>query len=204
MKSFTVEEEHPFALLVPLIQEGKLDPWNVDIVQLADIYIEELRKREVLDLRIPARAIVAASFLLKKKVEALLPKPQKKVIRKRKFTLQELVDMFDEESPQVEEDIAQNLEKLQKVVRKRRKGYKRRCSTKRIPLHVSRFEDVLKEMWEFFKSLDVGERLEFINFLDKRNFVPQFMALMYLYFEGKIELHQREPYGDLVIEITEV
>jgi segregation and condensation protein A len=204
MKGFVIEEEHPFALLVPLIREGKLDPWNVDIVQLANLYVEEIKRREILDLRVPARAILAASFLLRKKVEVLFPKPERRVNRKKGFTLQELVDMFEQEGEEIKEEIAQNLDKLQKVVRSRRKGYRRKSKGRKIPLHISRFEDVLESMWEFFKGLEVGRRLEFINFLDKKNFVPQFMALMYLYFEGKIELYQEKPYGDLLIEILEV
>ncbi len=204
MKGFVIEDEHPFALIVPLIREGKLDPWNVDIVQLANLYMEEIRKREILDLRVPARAILAASFLLRKKVEVLFPKPEKKINRKNRFTLQELVDMFEEEGQEIQEEIAENIDKIQKVVRRKKKGYSKKRGGRKIPLHVSRFEDVLENLWEFFKNLEVGRRLEFINFLDKRNFVPQFMALMYLYFEGKIELYQEKPYGDLLIEIMEV
>lgn len=59
------EEEHPFAIAYRLVEEGKLDPWNVDIAQLANLYIQEIRKMELLDLRVPARALSAAVFLLK-------------------------------------------------------------------------------------------------------------------------------------------
>jgi segregation and condensation protein A len=63
------EEEHPFAIAYRLVEEGKLDPWNVDIAQLANLYIQEIRKMELLDLRVPARALSVAVFLLKKQVE---------------------------------------------------------------------------------------------------------------------------------------
>ena len=201
--SFHFEEDHPFALLVPLIEEGKLDPWKVDIVELANLYIEELRKRETLDLRVPARAVVAASFLLRKKVEVLFPKPERKPRERRDYTLQEIAQMFDEESEEVEENLTDNLEKVRKVFRKSSKVRRKRKRGKLIPLHISRFEDVLKEMWEFLKGMDVGKRIEFFTFLDKVNFVPQFMALMYLYYEGKVELYQEEPYGEITVEIRE-
>jgi segregation and condensation protein A len=64
------EEEHPFAIAYRLVEEGKLDPWN--------------------------RALSAAVFLLKKQVEVLFPEPKKK--RERKYTLEEIVQMFEEES----------------------------------------------------------------------------------------------------------
>ncbi len=205
MKSFTFEEDHPFALVIPLIEEGKLDPWKVDIVELANLYIEELRRRETLDLRIPARAVVAASFLLRKKVEVLFPKPERKPRQRRDYTLEEIVEMFDEESVEVEENLTDNLEKVRKIFKRssERKGSRKRKKGKVIPLHISRFEDVLKDMWEFLKNLDVGKRIEFITFLDRVNFVPQFMALMYLYYEGKIELYQEEPFGDIMVEVRE-
>ena len=201
MKTFVFEEDHPFALIVPLIEEGRLDPWKVDIVELANLYIEELRRRETLDLRIPARAVVAASFLLKKKVEVLFPKPERKPRRRRDYTLEEIVEMFEEESEEVEESLADNLEKARKIFRRSSNGKRRRKKSKVIPLHISRFEDVLKEMWEFFSHLDVGKRIEFFTFLDKVNFVPQFMALMYLYYEGRIDIHQDSPYGDIMVEV---
>ncbi len=203
MKTFVFEEDHPFALVVPLIEEGKLDPWKVDIVELANLYIEELRKRETLDLRVPARAVVAASFLLRKKVEVLFPKPERRPRQRRDYTLEEIVEMFEEESKEVEENLVDNLEKARKVFKRSSNGKRRRRKSKVIPLHISRFEDVLREMWEFFKNMDVGKRIEFFTFLDRINFVPQFMALMYLYYDGKIDLHQEEPFGDIMVEIRE-
>lgn len=205
MRYFYFEEEHPFSLIVPLIEEGKLDPWQVDIVELANLYLEELRKKESLDIRIPARAIVAAAFLLKKKVEVLLPKPLKKS-RRRCYSLQEIVKMFEEECEAVEQELAENVKKIRRVL-KRNKVRRRKDNAsqyeKELPLHISKFEDILEEMWEFFKGLDVGTRLKFFTLLDKRNFVPQVMALLYLDYDNRIRLYQEEPFGELEIEILE-
>ena len=171
---------------------------------MANLYIEELRRRETLDLRVPARAVVAASFLLRKKVEVIFPKPERKPRQRRDYTLQEIVEMFEEESGEVEESLTDNLEKVRRLF-KRSSGSRStgRRRGKVIPLHVSRFEDVLREMWEFLRKVDIGKRIEFITFLDRINFVPQFMALMYLYHEGKIEIYQEEPYGEISIEILQ-
>lgn len=205
MRYFHFEEEHPFSLVIPLIEEGKLDPWEVDIVELANLYLEELRKRETLDLRIPARAIVAAAFLLKKKVEVLFPKPPRKP-RERKYTLQEIVEMFEEEYPSLQQELQENIRRIQRIVKVKRNGKKpkKKEEPKReIPLHVSKFEEILAELWEFFKNLEVGTRLKFFTFLDKRNFVPQVMALLYLDYDNKIRLYQEKPFGDLEVEILE-
>ena len=115
--------------------------------------------------------------------------------------------MFEEEYPEVEQELSQNVEKIKKAV-KRKKGTRKKSkrkeeSGKEIPLHISRFEEVLEELWEFFKSLDVGTRIKFFTFLDKRNFVPQVMALLYLDYDNKIRLYQEKPFGDLEVEILE-
>jgi len=122
MKSFAFSEDHPFALVVPLIEEGKLDPWKVDIVELANLYIEELRRRETLDLRVPARAVVAASFLLRKKVEVLFPKPERKARRRKDYTLEEIVEMFEEESGEIEENLTDSLEKVRRLFKRKSRG----------------------------------------------------------------------------------
>jgi len=205
LKYFHFEDDHPFSLIVPLIEEGKLDPWEVDIVELANLYLEELRRREINDLRIPARAIVAAAFLLKKKVEVLFPKPPRKP-RERKYTLGEIVEMFEEEYPEVEEELKENTQKIKRAIkRKRSKRTERKEKQKEteVPLHVAKFEDVLKELWEFFKEMDVGTRIKFFTFLNRKDMVPQLMALLYLDYEGKVRLYQEKPYGDIEVEILE-
>lgn len=76
-------QDHPFALAYRMVEEGKLDPWNVDIVELANVYLEEIKKMEVLDMRIPARAVLAAAFLLKKKSRSTFSR-DKETSRKEK------------------------------------------------------------------------------------------------------------------------
>jgi len=90
---FKLPEDHPFSLLIPLVEEGKIDPWSIDIANLAQLYIEQIRNMELLDMRIPANALSAATFLFKKKLEILFPKPK---IHRQRLTLKELVQMYDE------------------------------------------------------------------------------------------------------------
>ena len=87
--------------------------------------------------------------------------------------------------------------------KKSSKGTRRRRRGKIIPLHISKFEDVLEEMKKLFGGMDIGQRIAFLTFLDRINFVPQFMALMYLYYDGKIDLYQEKPFGDITVEILE-
>ncbi|MEO2151724.1 MAG: 50S ribosomal protein L7/L12, partial [Thermococcus sp.] len=72
MESRREEEITPIDILLQLVQMGKVDPWNIDIVDLTEKYIQRLREMKELDLRVSARAILAASILVRMKSEALL------------------------------------------------------------------------------------------------------------------------------------
>ncbi len=54
-------------LLLDLAEKNKLDPWNIDIIDIVDKYIDTVKKLKVLDLRVPANIILAAAILLRLK-----------------------------------------------------------------------------------------------------------------------------------------
>jgi len=58
-------------MLLDLVASKKLDPWNIDIVEVASGYIDKIKKMEMLDLRIPANLILAAAILIRFKSDAL-------------------------------------------------------------------------------------------------------------------------------------
>ncbi|SNZ12021.1 segregation/condensation protein A [Hydrogenobacter hydrogenophilus] len=195
------EEEHPFALAYRLVEEGRIDPWNVDIVELANAYLEEIRKIQVLDMRIPARALMAASFLLKKKVEVLFPEPKKAREKKKSYTLEEIVQEFEEKK----ESFLELPQQVEREEIKERRSVKRQAKNRQkkvsiIPIHISKFEEVLEDIHRLM-SQGVKRFSLFELFLGK-NLAPYIMALMTLYNDEKIELYQDEPYGDLIVEVV--
>ena len=62
-------EVEPVEVLVQLAEEGEIDPWDVDIVQATDAFLERLERR---DLRTSGRALFYAAVLLRMKSDALL------------------------------------------------------------------------------------------------------------------------------------
>ncbi|MFN3814278.1 MAG: segregation/condensation protein A [Aquificaceae bacterium] len=192
-------EDHPFALAYKLVEEGKLNPWNVDIVELASAYVEEIRRMESLNMRISARAILAASFLLKKKAEFLFPEVKKRYERKRTYTLEEIERQFEEEKTQIEDVI------LSKVVRNAKRTVKgspsvskRERKSKKLPIYISKFEDVLEEMNGLFQRGFV--KLYFSKLVLGKSSAPYLMALMLMYYDGKVNLIQEKPYDELIVE----
>lgn len=64
--------EDPIEILVKLAEEGRIDPWNIDIVLVTDRFLEELDRLKELDLRVSGRTLFFASTLLRMKSECLV------------------------------------------------------------------------------------------------------------------------------------
>jgi segregation and condensation protein A len=81
-------------ILLDLIESKKLDPWNIDIVEIADVFLKKIREIEKLDLIVQANVILAAAILLRYKSDYL-----------RFLQYQEqMTDYITEEAPPLESD----------------------------------------------------------------------------------------------------
>jgi len=58
-------------LLLELIDQNRIDPWDVDIVLISDGFMKKIKEMEKLDLAVQANVILAAAILLKYKSEYL-------------------------------------------------------------------------------------------------------------------------------------
>lgn len=63
------EEVEPVELLVRLAEEGEIEPWDIDVVDVTDAFLARLDES---DLRTSGRALFYASVLLRMKSDALL------------------------------------------------------------------------------------------------------------------------------------
>ena len=63
------EEVEPVELLVQLAEDGEIEPWDIDIVQVTDAFLEKLDET---DLRTTGRALFYASVLLRMKSDGML------------------------------------------------------------------------------------------------------------------------------------
>ena len=63
------EKVEPVELLVQLAEEGEIEPWDIDIVQVTDAFLSRLDET---DLRTTGRALFYASVLLRMKSDGML------------------------------------------------------------------------------------------------------------------------------------
>jgi segregation and condensation protein A len=54
-------------ILIESITSNSIDPWNIDLLELSDVFIKKVREMESMDFVVQANVILAASILLKYK-----------------------------------------------------------------------------------------------------------------------------------------
>ncbi|NYZ74909.1 segregation/condensation protein A [Candidatus Micrarchaeota archaeon] len=105
--------------LIELVNSNQMNPWEVDLIDVADKYLQKIRELQSMDLRIPANIILASALLLRFKADALSleeEEPEPEVVeehtyiqeeipelvlranqpRRRKLTLEELIQAVDD------------------------------------------------------------------------------------------------------------
>ncbi len=193
-------EKHPFDIVLKLVINGEIDPWNVDIVELADKYLKEIRKMYLPDLRLASKALYAAALLLKMKAEALdleNEEDEEKISRKRIFGIKRFYTI-DEIAHVLKKYISPVIEFKPKPERKPRKPYKRqKKKTIQIPLFKNSLEEAIKLLEEELSNTVEMIKLSELSYPDK---TQAFVALLFLSYERKVNLYQEKPFDEIFIE----
>jgi len=193
-------ENSPLYLAYKLVEEGKIDPWDVNLEKLINAYLEEIRKHQILDLRVPARIVAFATYLVKKQLEILFPKPPRPK-KPRKITLREIEEEF--ETFEVEQLFRE--EKPKKVSRRKvtSKGKRKEKPKLEPPLHKAKLEEVLEYLLRLLDGMEPNRKMDFFSFATRRDYVAKLMALLNLTYEGKTDMYQEKPFGNIYFWKTE-
>lgn len=62
----------PLGILVELAKDGKIDPWDIDVVQLTDTFLNRIEELQKMDLRISSRTLLYSAILLRMKSSVIL------------------------------------------------------------------------------------------------------------------------------------
>jgi segregation and condensation protein A len=198
-----------------------LDPWDIDIVKLADSFLKYIESIKMLDFRIPAKIVFVAAVLLKLKTDSLFPQEKEEEIALPQINEDEL-KVFKEKleqiklSPPLERmparavTLDELIEALRKAMRvKERKEYKRHALGKKVVNNIDvseediekRIERLLKEIEDLSKMLN-KEKIEFSRLVDKwerEEIVKHFLPLLYLANRGDVTAEQEEFFKEIWI-----
>ena len=65
------QEVDGIEILVSMAKQGKINPWNIDIVDVADKYLTHMFQSKAQNLRMTGRTLLFAAILLKLKSNVL-------------------------------------------------------------------------------------------------------------------------------------
>lgn len=88
-------------ILMDIVESEELDPWDIDVSELTESYTKRIKKMKSLDLRVPARVILAAAILLKMQSDQLVMTEEEEEMFDELFYDDELEEDYEGE----EEDV---------------------------------------------------------------------------------------------------
>jgi segregation and condensation protein A len=211
---------HPVDLLVDLVISDELDPWDIDIVDIANRFLEEVRQMAKINLRLSGKTLLAASILLRMKSENIMPEEEEEE--------EEIIwpDAFYAEVEEIKEEILpisapvrrraerkttlfELIEALQRALSEEmiRKNFPRN-GKQRTKLVIQVDEEDIKEkiakVYAKIKKLaDIAEVVKFSELISNREeIVEVFLALLYLDSQMKITIWQKELFGEIFITLN--
>lgn len=207
-------------VIVKIIAEEQMEPWNIDLIRLADNFLSYLKKMEQLDLRVPARFILIAAILLRMKSDILAPKPERILIpesNQEEDKMLRLLANVPPLQPPVKRIPLRNvtmdelITALRKAfeVKERREDRQRRTRQRieeAIPIHqeediTERIDKLLNNILNALTEIDKIEFSRLVKNWKREQIVEALIPLLHLSQEGKINLEQQELFKEIYVEL---
>ena len=204
-------------LLVELVVTEKLDPWDIDIIKVAEGFTKMVAQMKQLDFHIPANIILASAILLKYKSNALKiyeePEPIEEV---------EPLELADEGEipplqikaripPKVPITLNELISEMEKVIKYDDEAHVKKIRIK--PREIVNIElpeyDIEKEMGKLYSRMKTEmdtESLVLFSALTKdkgpKEVILTLSPLLHLAQEKAIGLRQDEFWGEIFIKVN--
>jgi segregation and condensation protein A len=215
-------------LLYELVKKEQMDPWDINISLLTKKYIDIIKKLKELDFRVSGKVLLAAAILLKIKSNRLLNEDLSELDRLLSAE-EEVPDDLELEVPIVFEDgknhpliprtpqprkrkvsIYDLVDALEKalVVKRRRVLNSIPPMNVKVPKKPKDITQVIKEVYErviSFFSMNKKEKLTFSQLVPsdtKEDKIYTFIPLLHLTNQRKLDLEQKEHFGEIEIMIA--
>ena len=154
------EEMDGIEILVQMAKQGKIDPWNIDLADIADKYMLQIAESKSNNLRTNGRALFFLAVLLKMKSNILVN------INPAEFEVQEEFnpEYLDDDDSRFNDDLyyqdfPNNVIPIEDII-------KRRNSTKLNRNRIVTLKDLIRQL-EFYEQLD--KKISLKNSLERAN-----------------------------------
>ena len=218
------------SIIYDLIKKEQIDPWDINISILANKYIEKIKELKQHSFFISGKVILASSLMLRLKSHKFLTEhisnfdnvlypPQEQDLSEILDSLSEHNELREERIPQLllktpqERKRQITLNELMKALESaldidyKREVRKRNYAVLRpaeLPKNVINITEVIKTIYSKIMSMfKQNEEVTFSKLLPstkKEDKLYTFLPLIFLETEGKINLEQEVPFGEIKIK----
>lgn len=204
----------PIDMLMGLVIAKEIDPWNIDIVELTNKYLDRIRKLQELDLRLSGKTILVASILLRMQSEEIFREKKEEVVEEEEegldVELKPILPPLRRVSgkitlPQLMEALLQALEEADRknTLKPRRRREEKQVI--RIDEHRLNIEEQVALLYaRICKMLKEREFITMSEILDDHtplSIARTLLFILYLETKSKIELNQEELFGEIYIKL---
>lgn len=210
-------------ILLDLVRNEKMDPWNIDISELSQKYLTKINSMQEVSLRIPANAVLACAILLKIKArtlklsgieseldDELREKILEEVRKERESLFSELPGL---ENPRRLREGAVSLDTLVSAIEdiisksKKKAGLKRIIAPEELkftmPVQTMDLEKETERLWErILASVDETGTVLFSTLTigaSAIQMIASFIALLFLVNREKVNAFQEDFFGEIFI-----
>ncbi len=198
-------------ILLDIVKSEELDPWDIDITKLTQTYLDRIQKMRELDLRIPARIILAAAILLRLQSEALSLTKSEEGMFEELFGQEEevpaeepelvpLLDLRLTRKPLRKITLTDLIEVLEKAMEK---SHRERALPYQVALNLPEVDisELIETLYRKIYSMK-EQKIPFKVLLPQKtanHAVDTFLPLLHLANEQKIDLEQEGIFSELFI-----
>jgi segregation and condensation protein A len=206
-------------MLLDLVHAQKMDPWNIDIGEIATKYLDRIKNLEIRDLRLPANLILAASILLRFKSDALSLEEEEQTVTPEVFVGEEeaaveipMIELRSRIPPRRQvtlDELMGAMEKVFEEQQKREEKAARRMVEIPSAMNIAIPEfDIEEEMVELYDRVEGSADKEglvlFSALADMGN--PQeviytLLPVLHLVQDKRVSIFQEEFFGEIFVRL---
>ena len=209
--------EPPYVILFDLLRLHRLKPWDVNVAQLLNSFLSEMKRSGFIDFTASGTALLSSSTIHRMKSELVLkmedpprtpePRPDEVVPPPLQFPLR-----YEYTSISVEEILMALQEVLESERRMLVVQKKEILLPSQLMDHLDEFiTNIDQHLEEFYAELvRLSERTPTLSFMKINRRRPiletirRFLLLLFLACQGKVALFQEQDFGDIKIRLAGV
>ncbi len=202
-------------MLMDLVAEEKLDPWNIDITEVTEKYMDKIRDLQSMDLRVPANIILAAAILLRFKSDTLRLEEEFQEADQETYISEDhaptevpMLSLRTRIPPKRRVSLGELIGALSEVIEAQKKRAEKLFAPKPIMSIEIPKEDIEKRMNDLLERLgamaDAEGVLLFSDLLEKKTaqeMIFVLLPLLHLAQDRRIDIEQEKMFGEIFITI---